>query len=79
MLQEEHHRPDLLPEENWRVLKSYIVSAAEKAVSQRKRKQPEWFVESAEELMLLLKSKNEAQDRLIATKSSEARREFSQQ
>ena len=32
MLQEEPNRPDLSSEENWRVLKSCIVSAAEKAV-----------------------------------------------
>jgi len=66
----EHHRPDLLAEENWRVLKSCVVSATEEAVSQRIRKQPEWFVESAEELTPLLRRKNEAQERLIVTKSS---------
>ena len=43
-----------------------------------KRKQPEWFVENAEELKPLIEKKNEAHERLIATNSAEAKREFRQ-
>ena len=55
------------------------VSVAEEAVSHGKRKQSEWFVESAEEIKPLIERKNEGHKRLIPTNSAEARREFRQQ
>ena len=53
-------------------MKSCVVSAAEKAVDRGKRKH-------AEELQPLIEKKNEAHERLIATNSAEAKRDFRQQ
>ena len=76
MLEEEPHSPNQSSEENWTVLKSCIVSAAEKTVGRGKRRQPEWFEENAEELMPLIEVKNEAQKRMLSTNSVGAKREF---
>ena len=63
-------------EENWSVLKSCIVSAAEKTIGRGKRKQSEWFEDNAKELMPLIEAKNEAHNRVLATGSVTAKKEF---
>ena len=75
-LQEHPHCPDLLAEDNWEMLKSCIVSAAEKTIGRGEKKQPEWFEESAELLIPLIERKNEAHSRALKTNSVAARKEF---
>lgn len=70
VLQDQPHCHDLSTEENWSVLKSCIVSAAEKTVGRGKRKQPEWFEESAEKLMPLR--------RMLTVNYVAAKREFAE-
>ena len=49
---------DLTTEENWKAVKSCIISAAEKTIGRGKWKQPEWFEEDVEELIPLIEAKN---------------------
>ena len=60
------------------VVKSCIVSAAERRVGHEKREQPEWFEESVDELIPLIKAKNKAHVRMVADNSVGARRAFRQ-
>ena len=76
MLQDQPHCLNLSTEGNWSVMKSCLVSPAEKTVGQGKRKQPEWFEESAEELMPLIEAKNEAQRQMLSVNSVAAKKEF---
>ena len=48
---QDHPYPDLTTEENWKVVKSCIISAADKTIGRGKRKQSEWSEEDVEELI----------------------------
>ena len=78
MLLDEPHSPDLSTKENLKMLKSCIRSVAEKIIDWGKRKQPEWFEENVEVLMALIKEKNDAHKKMLATNSVKARKEFRQ-
>ena len=70
-LQEKPYSGAVSSKENWAVVKSCIVSTAERMVGREKRKQPE---ESADELMPLIEVKNEAHTRMLADNSVAARK-----
>ena len=76
ILQDQPYRSDLPTDDNWQVLKSCIVQAAEKMVGRSKRKQPEWFADNVDKLAPLIKKKNEALDKMLRTNLVGAKREF---
>lgn len=76
VLENHPYEPDL---SSGQALRAWIVSAAERVVGRRKRNQPEWFEENAEELMALIAVKNEAHVRMLNDKSASAKKEFRRQ
>ena len=75
LLDIQHNASDT-SEHNCDVLKSCIVSAAEKAVGGGKRKQPDWFEEHMEMLTPLIKAKIDAHLTLLHFSTSANRKEF---
>lgn len=48
---------DLLPEQNLEILKSSFINAAELTLGHRRKKQPDWFLESISTLQPLIDAK----------------------
>jgi len=61
------------------MIKSCIVSAAEKTVSCGGRRQPVWFEENFDELMDLINEKNKTNSQMLSNHTVAARRTFRQQ
>ena len=61
---------------NWSVVKSCIVSAAERTVGRGKRKQPEWFEENIDELVPLIEAKNVAHTTMLNARTVASRKAF---
>ena len=61
-------------EENLNVLKSCMVSSAEKIIGRGKRKITEWFTHSAEDLVPLIEAKNEVHHRMLSDSSVTAKK-----
>ena len=62
-------------EQSWSRLKSCISTAAEKSIGRARRKQPDWFLESVDKLMPLIKKK-EAHNRMLQSNSIASCKEF---
>ena len=70
------YRDDDTCKQNWDTLRDCVVAAAEEAVGRGRRKHPEWFEESAETLMPLVKAKNCAHQRMLQSNTTADRMEF---
>ena len=77
-LQNRPHCSERSAEENWIAIKSSIVSTAEKVIGRGRRKQPEWFEETADVLEPLIKAKNEAYAVCLTDNSPDKKRLFRQ-
>ena len=75
-LSEQPHDSSKSLSDNWRALKSCIVSAAEAAVGRGRKKQPEWFLDAADTLCPLLDQKNTAHNRFLQMNSVATKKEF---
>ena len=53
--------------QNWDTLKTSIVTAAECSLGHSRRRQPDWFQESADTLAPLIKAKNKARKKMLRT------------
>ena len=73
---EQAHDSDGSVEQNWETLKNCMVSAGEVVVGRGGKKQPDWFVDSADTLQPLLDEKNAAYDRFLQAKSPSSKKEF---
>ena len=63
-------------EDNWTTLKLFIMAAAEETVGRGRKKQPEWFEESAEVLIPLTAAKNEAYAAYLRSNTQDKKKEF---
>ena len=61
-------------EQNWDVLKSCIVLAAEKSVGRGRRKQPDWYVENKDMLAPLIEAKNCMHMKMLQANTLESRK-----
>ena len=75
-LSEQPHDSSKSLSDNWRALKSCIVSAAEAAIGRGRKKQPEWFLDAADTLRPLLDQKNTAHNRFLQMNSVATKKEF---
>ena len=62
--------------DNWEILKSCIISAAETAVGRGRKKQPDWFLDAVDTLQPLLDQKNAAYSRFLQANSVATKKEF---
>ena len=62
--------------DNWTTVKFSIMAAAEETVSRGRKKQPEWFEESAELLTPLIAAKNEAYAAYLRSNTQAKKKEF---
>ena len=70
------HNDDGTAEGNWDALKDCIVTSAEEAIGRGRRRQPEWFEESSELLVPLIKAKNKAHLNALRSNTVANRKEF---
>ena len=63
-------------EDNWTTVKVSIMAAAEEIVGRGRKKQPEWFEESAEVLASLIAAKNEAYAAYLRSNTQAKKKEF---
>ena len=75
-ISEQPHDSDQSVEHNWMALKDCIVSAGEAVVGHGRKKQPDWFLDAADTLQLLLDEKYAALDRFLQVNSMSAKKEF---
>ena len=66
------------PQENWALVRSCIVSAAERGVGRGKKQQQEWVESAADELLPLRELKNKARKRRLADPTVAGRSTFRQ-
>ena len=70
------HQPDGSLESNWPQLKDCIMESAEECIGHKKKKQPDWFLDSIDTLMPLVTAKREAHLKFLQTPTSTTRKEF---
>ena len=75
-LQINAHSSETSMEDNWTTLKSSITAAAEESIGRGRRKQPEWFEESTEVLVPLVKAKNDAYATYLRENNQARKTEF---
>ena len=55
---------------NWEVLKQCIVTTAEECIRWKKKRQPDWFTDSADTLMPLVDAKRSTHERFLKTNNA---------
>ena len=75
-LQNAPHTTEATSEENWSILKSSIVNAAEKAIGRGRKKNPEWFEENFQTLVPLIECKNRAHRKVMQSNSTADQKKF---
>ena len=68
------HQPDGSLESNWQQLKDCIMESAEECIGHKKKKQPDWFLDSINTLMPLVTAKREAHLKFLQTPTSTTRK-----
>ena len=76
LLNENPHNHDPIAVQNWGTLKQCIVSVTEAVLGRGKKRQPDWFLESEEKLLPLVKAKEVAHSRPLQDDSVTNGRQF---
>ena len=63
-------------EGNWSTVKECIIQASEKVLGRGRQKQPDWFMEAADDLQPLLKQTNAAHTRFLQSGTPSNKKEF---
>ena len=72
-----HQRPSQQSaEDEWAVLRDCVREVSDKVLGERKRIQPDWFVESNATLQPVIDAKNKANDEMLQKGTRSARRKF---
>ena len=63
-------------EDNWRTLKECIIYASKDILGRGRQRQPDWFIEAADDLQPLLDEKNTAYRRFLQGGTPSSKKEF---